>query len=147
MIIVYYVRGCREGEVDGAVCSRASVSREASSTYIKIFIYSLLRCMYSRNLPIGAAYKFLRMPPDSVPHIRLLSAISACLDHRHKGPHSAALIILYRNLSVIILDDFFQSQDFLVYTEIPTMLFIIGCQSYLRHNIANKKIINKELIT
>ena len=67
MIIVYYVRGCREGEVDGAVCSRASVSREASSTYIKIFIYSLSRCMYSRNLPIGAAYKFLRMPPDSVP--------------------------------------------------------------------------------
>ena len=40
--------------------------------------------MYSRNISIGAAYKVLRVPPDSDP---LLSVPSARFDHRRKGPH------------------------------------------------------------
>ena len=38
--------------------------------------------MNSRNLPKGAAFKVLRVPPVSVP---LLSATSDCFDHKKGG--------------------------------------------------------------
>ena len=55
--------------------------------------------MNSRNLPIGAAYKVLRLLPDSVP---LLSAPSARFDHKHKGPHFAVLPLGLKNLSAAL---------------------------------------------
>ena len=39
--------------------------------------------MYSRLLRIGC--NVVRVPPDSVPLVSLLSAPSARFDHRHKG--------------------------------------------------------------
>ena len=47
--------------------------------------------MNSRNLSIGAAYKVLRVPPDSVPQIPLLSVPYACFNHRHKKPFFVVL--------------------------------------------------------
>ena len=53
--------------------------------------------MYSRNLPIGAAYNVLRVPPDSVPRDSL-----ARFDHRHMGPQFAVLPLGLEKLSATL---------------------------------------------
>ena len=60
--------------------------------------------MYSTNLPIGAAYKVLRMLPDSLPSDSLaLSALSARFNLRRKGPISAALTLGLKNLLAALM--------------------------------------------
>ena len=60
--------------------------------------------MYSRNIQIGAAYKVLWVPPDSVLQISLLSAPSTRFDHRHKGPHFAVLPLGLENLTAALIE-------------------------------------------
>ena len=55
--------------------------------------------MYSRNLPIGAAYNVQRVPKIQIPKVPLLSAPSPRFDHGHKGPHFAVLPLDLENLS------------------------------------------------
>ena len=79
----------RAAEREGQRGQFATGSKGASSTYINTFIDTLFICI--KEPPNRGRIQVLRVPPDSVPQIPLLSAPSARFDHIHKGPHFAIL--------------------------------------------------------